>query len=287
MTVAMNSKYNRGIKVLMICVTATIATCSWAAGYSAQGATTDNVLQLRTGAQLSKKWHNGLKLSFSEELRFDLYDHLTGENAKGEIFDTTSAAFSKSYTTLTLGYTPIEYVKFDLGYTLRILGRKNSSNANEFIRHRAFVSVTGSYRFPLAKIYLRERFLCDIRTDSVNLEEKNRFNWLMRSRIGADFTIPGKPVKPYIWGELENTLNVPVYQQRNGQQFISHVRAQIGVKWRLSMLSSLDFYYRFQYGYNRNVNINNGYYEGKSLKLRLDEETTFLHAIGVVYNVDW
>ena len=36
---------------------------------------------------------------------------------------------------------------------------------------------------------------------------------------------------------------------------ISDIRTQVGVKWRLTRLSSLDFYYRFTYGYNRDVNI--------------------------------
>ena len=121
-----------------------------------------------------------------------------------------------------------------------------------------------------------------MRTDSVNLLEKNRYNWLLRSRLSAEFIVPGKPVKPYVWCELENTLNVPEYQQRNGKQYISHVRTQVGVKWRLTKMSSLDFYYRFQYGYNRDINItkNKGY-------IQLTEKTTYLHAIGVTYNLDW
>ena len=47
-------------------------------------------------------------------------------------------------------------------------------------------------------------------------------------------------------------------------------------------MSSLDFYYRFQYGYNRDINItkNKGY-------IQLTEKTTYLHAIGVTYNLDW
>ena len=40
--------------------------------------------------------------------------------------------------------------------------------------------------------------------------------------------------------------------------------------------------YRFQYGYNRNINItkNRGY-------IQLTEEKNYLHAIGIVYNLDW
>lgn len=250
--------------LLALCVSA------YAWGYDSQTATTEQVMQFRVGAELSKKWNNGLRLGFTEDVRIDAYNSLNG------------AAFSKAYTTLSLGYTPIEYFKVDAGYTLRVMGRKDWSDANEVLRHRVFMGVAGVYPSQYVKLTLRERVLCDMRTDSVNLLEKNQYNWLLRSRLGAEFIIPGKPVKPYCWVELENTLNVPEYQQKGGKQYISHVRTQVGVKWRLTKLSSLDFYYRFQYGYNRDINITKakGY-------IQLTEETTYLHAIGVTYDLNW
>lgn len=253
--------------------------------YAATGATTEQTVQLRTGAEFTKKWRNGLRLSVGEELRFNLYDTESGKNAKGAAVDTSyGASFNKSYTTLALAYAHPEftYLKADAGYTLRLLGNKGWSDLNEFLRHRVFVGLTGSYKTDLAKIYLRERFVCDMRTDSVNLLEKNKYAWMLRSRLGTEFIVPGKPVKPYLWVELENTLNAPEYQQKNGRQFISQVRTQAGVKWRLTKLSSLDFFYRFQYSYNRDINItkNKGY-------IQLTEETTYLHAIGVAYNMEW
>lgn len=259
-----------------------------AVDYNSTGETKEQNVQMRVGAEFTKKWNCGVRLSLAEELRFNLYDQLSGTNAKGETVDSTYApSFNKSYTTLTIGYAPIEYFKIDAGYTLRIYGNKGFTDHNEYLRHRVFFGVTGSYRGQYVKVYLRERALCDMRTDSVNLDEKNRYNWLLRSRLGADFIIPGQPVKPYCWAEIENTLNVPEFQKKNGQQFISSVRAQAGVKWRVSRLSSLDFYYRFQYGYDRDINVNSGYYNNKTLKLRLDEERSFQHAIGIVYHLDW
>ena len=251
--------------------------------YDSQSETTEQAVQLRVGADFTKSWRCGVKLSLSEEMRFDLFDEMSGKTAKDVAVDTTfGAAFSKSYTTLVLSYAPIEYVKFDAGYTLRILGKKDWSDYNEWLRHRVFFGVTGTYRGQYVKVYVRERALCEMRTDSVNLLEKNQYNWLLRSRVGAEFIVPGKPVKPYLWAELENTLNVPEYQQKDGQQYISHVRAQVGVKWRVSKLSSLDFYYRFNYGYNRDINITKS--KGN---IQLTEERSFNHAIGITYNLDW
>jgi hypothetical protein len=253
--------------------------------YDATGATSEQKAQLRVEAEFTKKWRNGVRLSLSEELRFDMYDRMQGTTAKGLVADATSGpAFGKSYTSVSLAYAHphFPYLKADGGYTLRILGRKNNVDYNEYLRHRVFFGVTGSYKTELTKIYLRERFICDMRTDSVNLLEKNKYDWVLRSRLGATFTVPGKPVKPYVWVELENTLNAPMYQRKNGRQFISHVRTQAGVKWRLTKMSSLDFYYRFQYGYDRDINIthNKGY-------IQLTEEKQYLHAVGIAYNLDW
>ena len=132
------------------------------------------------------------------------------------------------------------------------------------------------------KLYLRERVMCEMRTDSINPLEKNKYKWTLRSKLGANFYVPGKPVKPYVWVELVNTLNAPEYQQKNGHQFITDVRTQAGVKWRVSRNSSLDFYYRFRYGYDRDINITK-----KKGYIELTEETLFQHAIGITYNFDW
>lgn len=251
--------------------------------YDSYGNTMEQSVEIRVGADFSKQWKNGLSLSLSEDVRVCLYDKLSGVNAKDEFVDTVNGpAFNKSYTTVALAYSPIKYLKFDVGYTLRLLGGKDWSDYNEYLRHRLHVGLTGIYDTHYVKLSLRERLLCDIRTDSVNLLEKQQYEWLLRSRLAAEFYVPGKPVKPYAWIELENTLNATEYQQKDGHQYISQVRTQAGVKWRLSRRSSLDFYYRFQYGYNRDVNITKrkGY-------IQLTEETSYLHAIGVAYNLDW
>ena len=265
---------NRRLFAVLIALAVCAMAHAWS--YDSETATTTQAAQLRFGAEFTKKWKNGLRLGVSEDLRFDLYNSAVGPH------------FRKSYTTLDFGYKPIDYLKLDVGYTLRIIGADSTWSAtkkadpSEWIRHRLFFSATGSYTFQYAKIYLRERVQLDMRTDSVNLLEKNRYNVLLRSKIGTEFIVPGKPVKPYLWLELINTLNAPEYQQKDGRQFITDIRTQAGVKWRLTKLSSLDFYYRFTYGYDRDINItkNKG-------KIQLTEEKCFMHSIGIFYNLDW
>lgn len=244
-----------------------IPVCAW--DYKTTDNTSTQSVQLRIGAEYEKKWQNGISLSLDEDLRFDLYNSVVG------------TSFNRSYTTLTFAYSPIPYLKIDAGYTLKLLGTKDWSDANEFLRHRVFLSLTGSYKIQQWKISLRERAVCEIRTDSVNPFEKNQYNWLLRSRLGAEYSLRSKPIKPYAWVELINTLNVPEYQQRDGQQYISDIRAAIGVKWRITRHHSLNFYYRFNYGYNRDINITH-----KKSNIELTEERSYQNVIGVVYKFD-
>lgn len=254
-----------------------LVSTAFAWTYDTQTVLPVNDVQIRVGAEFTKKWRNGLRLSIEEDLRSSVYNSLRG------------ASFRSSYTTLSLGYKPIEYLKLDVGYTLRFTN-KGVSDPNELLRHRVFFSVTGMYKFHYVKLSLRERVQMEARTDSINPLEKNKINWMLRSKLAAEFLIPGKPVKPYVSCELINTLNAPTYQLKYknndptnpGRQFITRVRPQVGVRWRLTKMSSLDFYYRFSYGYNRDVNITK-----VKQYIELTERTLFQHAIGVKYNLDW
>ena len=98
------------IKTIFLCCVLFVPLSVSAWDYASETATETQAAQLRLGAEFNKKWRNGLRLGVSEDLRFDLYNSAVGPH------------FRKSYTTLDLGYKPIEYLKLDAGYTLRIIG---------------------------------------------------------------------------------------------------------------------------------------------------------------------
>ena len=252
--------------------------------------TTTHSVQLRAGADFNKKWHNGLGLHISEDLRFDLFSATDGTN--------NGASFNKSYTTLSLSYKhpQFKYLKADAGYTLKIKGKKNWSDVNKWMRHRVFFSLTGSYRYEQWSFSLRERFMTEIRMGDIDQHiatgyyEHNRADWYLRSKIGVAYHAMSKPLKPYVWCELVNTLNANPLQQKyanndptqTGHQYIRRVRTAVGVVWQLNKQNALDFYYRFNYGYDRDVTV-----KANSQKLLLTEETSFQHAIGIAYHFGW
>lgn len=251
-------------------------------------------MQLRVDASYAKKWKNGLGLHIAEDLRFDMVTNSTTETASATTTSLTGPRFNKSYTTLSLSYKHprFEYLKGDIGYTLK-LTNKDTLDVKEFMRHRAFVSITGMYRYENWSFHLRERVLTEIRMDELDQHiatgyyEDNRANWYLRSKIEVAYHAVSKPVKPYIWCELENTLNANPLQQyyaannpaNAGRQYIRHIRTGIGVVWRLDGHNSLNFYYRFNYGYNRNINV-----KPKKQTIHLTELRSFVHVISIAYH---
>ncbi len=238
--------------------------------------TTSNFVDLRVQASFTKKFSHGLSLSVSERITSTLYE------------TDTKAYFKHSYTTLTFGYSPIKYLKLETGYTLRLLGDKGWDDPNEFLRHRAFLAVTGKYQYGNWRFALRERLDMNCRTDSVNTYEKNPIALEMRHRIHIGYFIPGKPLQVYGNVELINTLNRPTqylnYYVKTEQfgQYLSDARLQFGVKWRLDARNVLNFSYRFDYCYDRDLNITKG--KGN---IELTRAHSFGHLFTIGYELNW
>lgn len=249
----------------------------WATGKVKQDTTvTTQFAELRVRADFTKDFRYGLSLNINERISSRLYE--TGKDAY----------FRHSYTTVALGYTPIQYLKLETGYTLRLLGDKGWSDPNEFLRHRAFFSVTGKYKYGNWRFSLRERLDINCRTDSVNRYEKNPVALEMRHRLHIGCYIPGKPVQLYGHVELINTLNRPteylnhyITNEKFGQ-YLCDARLQLGVRWRLDKRNTLSLSYRFDYNYDRDLNITKA--KGN---IELTRTHSFGHVIILGYDLNW
>ena len=248
-----------------------------------------HVVELRQSAAASfsfnKKWDVGIR----EEIREVVFDSR----------NDPMAYFSKSYTTVDAGWKCVSYtdtynnykygLKLGAGYTLRYLNQKlhdsqgNVQSPSHYLRHRPFVTLTGSANFGMVKLTLRERFLADFRTDSVNTLEKPQCHMELRHRLTADFKIPGKTYKPFTYIELANTLNQPSLYDANGVklyggQYLCAVRAKLGLQWKIDTHNSLAFSYGFHWGQEREVNITK---KGNVNRLYMDK--TLKHVLTVAY----
>ncbi len=222
-------------------------------------------------ATFVKSFKHGLSLTLEEEIR--------------------SAPTHRSHTTIALGYQPIEYFNLYAGYTVKLYGNQGWTDPNKFIRHRANVLLTGQVKLGQWNLSLREGVMLDARADKIDTREKNVVDFTLRSRLQAVYSIPKTPLGIVAKFELLNTLNAPVkyintimQDEASFQdygQYISELRPEVGLQWKINKKHSLTFAYRYNYIYGRDINIL------ESGDVELSHNYTAKHLILLSYKLGW
>ena len=202
-------------------------------------------------ATFVKSFKHGLSLTIEEEIR--------------------SAPSHRAHTTVGLTYAPIQYVNIYAAYTLKLYGDQGWSNVDKYLRHRANLLVTGQVKLGEWNLSLREGVMLDARCDEVDQREKNQVDFTLRSRLQAVYSIPETPLGivgkfeilntlnaidhvwcPQVEGSLENIMG---YNVDLGGQYISELRPEAGVQWKINKHNSLTLTYRYNYLYDRGISI--------------------------------
>ena len=213
----------------------------------------DTDFRARVSAEVDKRIIRGLHIGLSEEFR--LKDNLS--------------SVDRFYTTLGVSYKFCPYFKTSVSYTLMNL-HKFDSDADSWgweLRHRMALDLIGSYRIGNVKFNLRERFQLTHRTGEMNIYQNPRNELVLRSRLKVSYEFPNRPLEPYMSVEVRNTLNAvhycaPEYTSVPGDNisyndvYISRVRLQPGVEWKLNSRNSLDFYILADYVYEKDIDAN-------------------------------
>lgn len=203
-------------------------------------------------ASYVQSFDHGLSLTLEEEIR--------------------SAPTHRSHTTIGLGYNPIQYLSLSAAYVLKLYGDQGWADVNKFLRHRVNLDVTGQVSLGQWKLSLRERLMMDARADEIDLSEKNRVDYVLRSRLQAAYAIPNQPLS--IVGKMEvfNTLNAKYFGQ-----YINELRPEIGLQWKVNKHHTLSLAYRYNYIYSRSIDMLN------SGKVALEHEYKHKHVILLTY----
>ena len=216
-------------------------------------------------ATFVKSFKYGLSLTLEEEIR--------------------SAPSHRAHTTVALTYAPIEYLSIYAGYTVKLYGNQGWSDPNKYIRHRANILLTGQVKLGQWNLSLREGVMLDARADEVDTREKNVVDFTLRSRLQAVYSIPKTPLSIVGKFEILNTLNAPVdyINELSCQygQYISELRPELGLQWKIDKKNSLTIAYRYNYIYGRDVNILD------FGDVELSHNYTTKHLILVSYKLGW
>jgi hypothetical protein len=198
-----------------------------------------------------------------------------------------SAPTHRSHTTVALGYAPIEYFNIYAGYTVKLYGNQGWTNPNKFIRHRANVLLTGQVKLGQWNLSLREGVMLDARADEIDTREKNVVDFTLRSRLQAVYSIPKTPLAIVGKFEILNTLNAPVEyinsitSSTDYGQYISELRPELGLQWKIDKKNTLSLAYRYNYIYGRDINILD------SGDVELSHNYTDKHLILLSYKLGW
>ena len=217
-------------------------------------------------ATFVKSFDHGLSLTFEEEIR--------------------SAPTHRSHTTIALGYAPIEYFNLYAGYTVKLYGNQGWTDPNKYIRHRANILLTGQVKLGQWNLSLREGVMLDARADKIDTREKNVVDFTLRSRLQAVYSIPETPLGIVAKFEILNTLNAPVeylnsFSSKKYGEYISELRPELGLQWKINKQHSLILAYRYNYIYGRDINILD------SGDVELSHNYTSKHLILLSYKLGW
>lgn len=233
-------------------------------------------LQNRIEAEADFKF-NYLTLSIGEEIRSNLYPN---------------AQFSQSNTTVGLTVPIVKGEIFGLSghahYMLRVKGNqlaKDTINIQKVLRHRVYFGLTQSFKMGMYKnwqLSLKERAVVDMRFDEFNEYQHQRYTWEMRYRLQLQYKALSQPLTPYVWTELIHSCNLTDAQKyyTNNKQIITDVRCALGLKWKINQDNSLNFYLRYDWTRDIDVDLNA---KGTKIKSAYDiKQNTAI--IGIAYN---
>ena len=228
-------------------------------------------------ATFVKSFDHGLSLTFEEEIR--------------------SAPSHRSHTTVGLTYAPIKYLSVYAAYTLKLYGDQGWTDVDKYLRHRANLLVTGQVKLGQWSLSLREGVMLDARCDEVDSREKNAVDFTLRSRLQAVYSIPETPLGIVGKFEVLNTLNAPVAylnsianaqssiansQSPSYGQYISELRPEAGLQWKINKQHSLTLTYRYHYLFDRGINV-----DEMTGDISLTNKYTTKHLILLAYKFGW
>lgn len=224
-------------------------------------------------ATFVKSFEHGLSLTIEEEIR--------------------SAPTHRAHTTIALGYTPIPYLNIYAGYTLKLYGNQGWTDPNKYLQHRANFLVTGQVKLGEWNLSLREGVMLDGRTGEVDKRTKNQVDFTLRSRLQAVYSIPETPLGIVGKFEILNTLNAPVAylnevielrgnDKEEYGQYISELRPEFGLQWKIDKQNSLTLTYRYNYLYDRGIKI-----DDNTGNITLTNKYTTKHLMLLAYKFGW
>ena len=219
------------------------------------------------------------------EFEFPLADDLSFIINNEIRFRDNCTRVDRNYLLGALSYEVCDYFSVDAGYifqSLLTIGEVEYDRHWEY-RHRVYLDLKASVEVGDWKFSLTERPLVNIRPWVKEETEYIKDEWIIRSKLKADYDIPKTDLTPYAFFELSNTLNTVRY---GGGPFVDRLRFCLGMSWEVSDFSSIELYYYFDIRNSRDVSYTHSD-SGDIYRVYLNRERQYLHILGLSVNFGW
>jgi hypothetical protein len=175
----------------------------------------------------------GASLSASVEKKLS---RVLDVNIENEIrFSDNSVGFERNITSAGLDYSLFER-KFKIGAYYAFLYLYNNDRLFE-ARHRYYFNL--SYKEIVGQWTFSWRGRWQITHRNENRDEyKINPKQTLKNKFQIEYSIWGKPYKPFISCDLYNDMNNPA------GNYLTRIRYQTGVSWRLNRTDYIDFFAR-------------------------------------------
>lgn len=191
----------------------------------------------------------------------------------------------RNYLLGALSYKTCDYFSVDAGYIFQSMLKQGNVEYDRHweYRHRVYLDLKASIESGNWKFSLTERPLVNIRPWVTDETQYLKDEWIIRSKIKADYEIPKTDLTPYAFFELSNTLNTVEY---GGGPFIDRLRFCLGFSWEVSDFNSIELYYYFDIRNTRDVSFTHGS-DGSLYNIFLNREQQYVHVLGLSFNFGW
>ena len=218
----------------------------------------------------------GFEIPLAEDFSFTINNELR--------FRDNSKRIDRNYLQGSFSRETCDYFSLDAGYIFQsILKIGDLEYKSEWqYRHSVILDLKAELELDDWKLSLTERPLVNLRPWADGIHDP-KAEWLIRSKIKADYDIPKTDLTPYAFFELSNTLNTVDY---GGGPFVDRLRFCLGMKWDFSDFCNMELYYYFDIKNARDVSYTHNDQEDL-YRIYLNKERQYVHVLGLSFNFGW
>lgn len=252
----------------------TLSAVLFAATGSATAQNGINIIERNSLPDITARVDAGIEIPLFDDFSFIANNELR--------FRDNVSKIDRNYLLGGFSYETCDYFSIDAAYIfMSVLTLDDASYKEHWeLRHRVYLDLKGKLELGRWNLSLTERPLVNIRPWGPDPMALPKYEWLIRSKLQAEYEIPKTELSPFAFTEISNTLNTGKY---GGGPFVDRIRFCLGLAWEVSDLSEIEIYYYFDIRNSRDVDFTHGS-NGSIYGIFQTRKRQYIHVFGLSFN---